>query len=329
MKRLLLLSSVAVLISSFGTSAMANRVWNRQMIVDSHGGQFNCGYQPTMALLYGVQPVISNYDGRAGSNYNFKVLRQTAFGWSDYSVGVGYIDGNGQNVIQSSVNPIIYGQDGRFYSTAEECGVPLHPVSLDGYSGPEWVYGGNYPSFVSADPNGTVYMASGGLVAQSLGSKWSEPVEMHWNITYDLAISAYGDIALSGNDGSGALVSWYDFKSGTWLSRRLFMGGQAPFKVDVEWDKQGNLGVAYVDLLTHAVKFDYMSMQTSYWTSEIVGADQCSGFSGAALDYDRFGNPVIASGNVLFYDPVAVPEPSSLMIFAMAGLGLLARKKRL
>lgn len=328
MKRLLLLPCVVVLISAVGATAAQARMWTKQEIRDVKGNQFICGNTPSMALLYGVQPVVSNYYGMNSSNA--KVLRKTAFGWTDYPVGIGYIDGDGLNNIQSYSNPLIYGQDGKFYSTTTSNNQPC-PITLDGGSGPAWAYGfSNYPSFVSADAKGTVYMAAGNLISQSLGSSWATAVKMPYYTILDLAVSPYGDIAVSIGDSSVTAVSWYDFKNNAWCTRRLGSSGLSQYtKVDVEWDKKGNLGVAYSDLSGSTLKFDYMDSQTSYWTSEVVCSPGCgANLFGTALDYDRFGNPVIASGCYLFYDPAPVPEPSSLLVLGMGALGLLRFKKR-
>jgi hypothetical protein len=148
----------------------------------------------------------------------------------------------------------------------------------------------------------------------------------------DLAVSPYGDIAVSGFSllGGSKAVAWFDFKSASWSTRSLIASPQDGGSIDVEWDKMGNLGVAYADSQTHEVKFNYLDMRTGLWTTEVVNS-QSGNFIGAALAFDRFGNPVIASGEYLFYDPIAVPEPSSLLALfcSLGGIGgAILRRKR-
>lgn len=324
MKRLGMLCCAVLVTSAIATSAMASRVWNRKIIATPQN-TFLCGYNPTMALLYGVQPVISNYDA---TSKGYAIVRQTATGWSNYSLPTGYIAGGGENPIQSYTAPLNCGKDGRFYSTSANQG--LRPISLNGFQGPNWIYGAALKSFVDADSNGTIYMASGSGFAQLDGTTWSQQVRLPWVTTSDMSVSAYGDVALSGYLGNSVLVSWYDFKSGTWLSRSLSASLPSQMKVDVEWDKKGNLGVAYLDMASSSIKFDYLDMQTSLWSSEIVGLGRDSYFQGTALAYDRFDNPVIASGNALFYDPSSVPEPTSLLalIGGITGMAGFAHKRK-
>jgi hypothetical protein len=172
-------------------------------------------------------------------------------------------------------------------------------------------------------------MASGRTVARYNGSSWSTPFTLNFEAT-DLAVSPYGDVAVAGYDYStdSKSVAWFDFAEGKWIEQRL--GSQnKEGRVDIEWDKYGNLGVAYSDVWSASVKFDYLDMETSSWTSEVVSTQQCGQMvgPGAALAFDRFGRPVIACGSTIYYDPTAVPEPASMLVL-VSGLAGLAWRRR-
>ncbi|MCE5200450.1 MAG: hypothetical protein ABFD54_13935 [Armatimonadota bacterium] len=308
-----------VLISASSSFA---RIWNDSKI-ELNGQYLDCGYTPSIALLYGVQPVVSNYDQRCCSYRS--VVHQTAFGWEEYSIAPGYIAGNGNRSIVSFDTPVTFGQDGHFYGTTHD--YPLQPICLEGGTGPEWQSDICWPySIATADAAGTIYMAEGNIIARCTGSVWSEHVQLDLAAT-DIAVSSFGDIAVSGSCRSNGskCVAWFDFKSARWMQRELTLSdGQNNWaKVDVEWDKSGNLGVAYYDYELCDVKFDYLNMETGSWTSEVVKSyNQYSSCLGAALAFDRFGNPVIACGEDIYYDPVSTPEPSTILALITGVLGL-------
>jgi len=326
-KVILVLCAVGLLLmcasSSFG------RLWSESRIeaYNPNNPWFDCGYSPSLALLYGVQPVVSNYDREYTQEP--RVVHQTAFGWESYSIAPGYIAGNGGTSIVSFDTPVTLGQDGHFYGTAYPTASngPMGPVALGGGTGPAWIYDQRGPAFASADSTGAIYMAAGNTVARYNGSMWSPPVQLDLMAT-DLAISPFGDIAVAGlNLGNGTKsVAWFDFQRGQWIERALTSPFEPAGKVDVEWDKLGNLGVAYADLRQGSVGFDYLDMATGAWTSEIVSSrPECR--LGAALAFDRFGNPVIASGSELYYDLASVPEPSAILALASGLVGLVWRRR--
>ena len=315
---------IILLITSACSCFGASRTWTVQQIPS-----FNCGIQPTMALLNGVQPVISNYNISSGLNQ--RIIRETAFGWFDYSVTKGYIAGDGKGNIRSSKKPLTYGQDGQFYSYSNPTYNTIYPITLSGYKGTSWSLPSSQMAFVDADPYGTIYIAGGSNIAMCLGSTWSASMSLNGSaIVQDMDISSYGDVAVSSSSPLGNSVTYYDYKSGFWNSRIVCKFYSGLYKVNVEWDKKGNLGVAYYDSEIESVKFDYLDMQTSNWTSEIVYTSSYNSFGGAALAYDRFDDPVIACGSYLFYDgnPSSVPEPSSFAALAMGGIALLGFLKK-
>ena len=334
MKRLLILLGVMLFVFSFCQFSYASRIWTSQQI-SINGDSFDCGCQPSMALLYGVQPVISNYNAYGCSED--QVVHETAFGWYNYSISPGYVAGDGNRNIQSYTLPLNYGQNGEFYSSGTS-GNYIVPVTLGGYVGPNWYTPSSLPNttpvFVDADSSGTVYMACGSHISMCLGSTIVNAAAKSIPLTYatDMDVSSYGDIAISGGQGALKSVDYYDYKSGCWNSHYLCTNINYSEKIDVEWDSKGNLGVAYFDSSTKSVKFDYLDMQTSNWTSDIIYSDssQYTSFTGAALAYDRFDDPVIACGSYLFYDgnPSSVPEPSSFAALAMGGIALLGFLKK-
>lgn len=326
MKKSALLLCTAGLILTSATSSWA-RLWNDSKIIVG-SSTFACGPAPSIALLYGVQPVVSNYYYQ-GSMPPLTVVHQTAFGWETYNLQPGYIAGDGGRTIVSFTTPITYGQDGDFYATSAN--PDLRPFSWHGGDGPVWPHGSGPYGIVSTDPAGALYMVVGANVARSVGSVWSQPVRLNSMfgtfVATDLAVSPFGDIAVAGLGPSSAkTVSWFDFKSATWMQRTL--GAVGNEKVDVEWDRAGNLGVAYSDRSSGNLKFDYLNMGTGLWTTEVVNSAPAASFLGAALAFDRFGDPVIASGSELFYDPSGVPEPSAVvtLLGGIAGLAWARRR---
>jgi len=265
-------------------------------------------------LINGVQPVVSAGYPSASPTY-----QETAFGWVTYPGVSGYMDGDGGTKLVSNFRPVRQGLDGRFYSTVPfgssgnfesttlENGVWLSTgVSVPNF----W---NNAIGISTADAMGRIYVAEGPYLGTSGGGLTTLSI-----YATDLAVSRYGDIAVSGYswDTDSLAVTWYDYGVGAWRNRSLAVGPDQFRRVGIEFDQKGNLGVAYVDT-SFALHFAYLDMAQDFWTDEIVtGSVGSSPFIGTALDFNSQDLPVIAAGNVLAYDPIEVPEPAGLLIFS-------------
>jgi len=312
----------------------AGRVWVEQPIESDGSVYFDCGNTPSMALLYGVQPVISNYNS-AGQQM---VVRRTPFGWEEAAMVPAYIGGDGgQNLVSNFTSPLTYGQDGHFYSFTQQSYPDYVTIYQHGVwvsVGPELPSGLTERASASADHTGRMYVAHASNFWMSNGGNWQEPTDPDWDggswqsfspidTVSQLAVSPYGEVALSGYGGSTRYVVWYDYKSSSWHSRGLGGGGRIENSIAVSWDSTGNLGVAYSR--DNYVYFEYLNMSTDLWEIDVLAENSYgSPYQGAALAFDRFDNPVVASGSSLFYDPV--PEPATLLFFALVGLRL-SRKR--
>jgi len=310
-------------------SVSAARVWvPEQMMVNSQ--PFLCGEQTSLAMYLGTQPVVCARNPQSSP----ATVRRSPFGWESFSRS-GYIAGDGGRNILDAAYPVNYSSDGYFYSAGGN-NPGSRPMSFRGGSwykiGPEWTYSTSSDSnpCVAADPTGRVYMAAGYEMAMSLGSSWSTPRnlnEFNINRVSDLSISCHGEPAVSGyGPGGEKMVAWFDFKTAGWHTRTLASQYGFNDTIGVEWDTLGNLGVAYTPS-NSVVKFDFLDIETGLWSSEVAYSNANGGFLGAALAYDRFDLPVIASGQYLIYDPPAVPEPCMLLLM-LGSLGLLGRKIR-
>jgi len=299
-------------------------VWGRTWFATGVPGQqgWGLGSFPSLCLINGVQPVVSG-------GFDSPAFQQTPFGWMTCPGISGFLDGDGGTKIVSNNSPVRMGLDGRFYST-----IPLStgggPVSTTlengvwlptGASVPSW--GNNTFGISTADSNGRAYVAYGNYLGVSGGAFQQLPV---W--ATDLAVSSFGDIAVSGYSMSGPIlaVSWYDYGLGSWRSRNLAPMGSYLGRVGVEFDQKGNLGVAYVDT-SYALHFAYLDMAQDLWTDEIVVGDVGGYQAGTALDFNAQDLPVIAAGCVLAYDPITVPEPASLLVFSALTWIFINRRK--
>jgi len=275
------------------------------------------GPNPSLALLYKTQPIVT-------SPMSWP-LTKDGFGWSFFSEVSGepfFIAGNGDTTIMSSRMPITYDLDKTFYSidpNYTNLGLVYQNAGWRPFA---------YPFIadirsITSDRAGNVYAADDNIVGKYQNNTWVT-IPMQMNIT-DLAVSPYGKIAVAGfQNGGGQVVSWYDHKTMRWSTRTLSTiatNGGAPA---IEWDSNGNLGVAYAPT-RNILRYDSLNLRDGIWSSEQVLSQSNANFQGVALAFDRFNLPVIASGSILAYDPV-VPEPMTLALLTMGGL-LLRRKK--
>jgi hypothetical protein len=330
MKKQVILSSLIVVLTAAGSS-WATRVWLPEQIRIGTGTYYNCGTTPSLVLLMGSQPVVSNYS----SGTPLSLYRRTSIDWEVWNGGVstGYIAGDGaRTVISSGVGYVNYAANEKFYAGTAGSAPLVYQNGSWTSAGSAWTMGGTR-GVVSADATGNVYMASGNKLARVVNSTtWSTAIDFSsgpgtafglQNVS-DLAVSSSGEIALSGTNDSEKMVVWYDYKQGAWAKRTLSTSStDEASRIGLDWDNEGNLGVAYSDG-TATVKFDYLDMESGSWTSEVACSNGSSvSFVGAALAFDRFNNPVIASGNYLIYDPF-VPEPASILLL---GLGAVAVRR--
>jgi len=334
MKKFAYVLGIAVVAVILSAQLGAARVWvPERIMVDPPGGEvFEAGIWPTMVLIRGVQPVVSNRS-RFGGVATERTVHRTPFGW-EYFSPVAYLAGDGWDTVVGSDNgPAKYGPDGTFYST-DMATSPIYPRRYANGSwsdaAAQWPYSIGDNAVVSADGSGMIYMASGHEVATIApgGTDWSMPIDLSTNIggstfgidqVSDMVVSAAGEIAVSGYGNGMKVVAWYDYKVG-WNARPLFsMPSGLQDRIAVAWDQKGNLAVAY-SLSMDQVNFDMLDMATGTWTTETAMIKSSGGvdFLGAALQFDRFNRPVIASGEYLIYDPV--PEPATLLLFALTGL---------
>jgi hypothetical protein len=324
-----ILSSLIVMLTVPGIS-WATRIWLPEEIRIGTGIYYNCGKTPSLVLLMGSQPVVSNYS----TGTPVSLYRRTPIDWEVWNGGVstGYIAGDGaRTVISSSTGLVTYAPNETFYNVSSGRVPMSYQKGTWVTAGPQWNYEYGTTMVASADATGTVYMATGSKLARvDSSTTWSTAIDFSGGIgttfglrnVSDLAVSPWGEIALTGEDGgSNKMVIWWDYKQGTWARRLLSVNATSTGqRIGLAWDSKGNLGVAYSDN-DHEVKFDYLNMETGSWSSDVVYS--CSSyhyaFTGAALAFDRFNNPVIASGNYLIYDPV-VPEPASIVLFGLAAV---------
>jgi hypothetical protein len=291
---------------------------------------FDCGNTPSLVLYNSVQPIVFSDMGNG--------LRRTPFGWYNYSVGASgkFIASDGKQTIVAGDNLVTYSPNGKFYSSQNS----MPKVYQNG----AWTnvnstlpFGSGYgPMAVGADSEGYVYAGKGSELVMTApnGPVWSQPIDFSGgtgtsfglNTITDIAVSANGEVAISGSTGDRrSAVVWFDYKSSSWHVRYLAPSNSPENRIGIGWDPEGNLGAAYVN--SNMLKFDYLNMETGLWSSEIVLANEPSFTdNGTALAYDRFGNPVIAAGNWLVYDPV-VPEPVTLLLMGMGGLACLRTRR--
>jgi len=297
-----------------------------------------------LALLYGVQPVVSTYNIETGSSNG--IYHKTPFGWENVQgtlVQPGCVAGNGGRTLVSSPAPINYGQDGKFYSYAGGGGSYIARMYQNGAwvnVGPTWSFGlDGYYGSVSADVDGVLYAGTGISFGRASGSSWVQPTEPGadpnwWQNWYPIkrvsqvAVSPFGEVAISGySNNNEKLVVWYDSKASGWFARSLGSSNNMVDTIGLRWDQLGNLGVAYSNQNT-LLMFDYLDKDTDLWTREtVLDVSGAAPVRGAALEFDRLGRPVIASGSHLVYDPPAVPEPMTLLVLGLGGLAAWVRGK--
>jgi hypothetical protein len=302
------------LIFIFAPSVMA-RTWTYYGL-----GTANVGPYPSLALINGSLPVVSTYNAGA--------KQLNPLGWISRPDIKGYnFACDGGTTIVSNDAPVKYGKDGKFYSTipmASLYGSYVGTTLVDGRFVENGVIsptGYPYTGICTADANGEIYVASGPVIGTSSGDS-GYIGGSSLGMALDMAVSDFGDIAVSIINGSTTSVCWYDYDKGAWGNRTL---GSIPAgssgKVAVEFDSKGNLGVAYCTGSSVGVlHYAYYDFEQDYWEDEALNA---SGY-GAALAFNQYDLPVIAAGNVLAYDPL--PEPVSLLIFGLGVLGIRFRR---
>jgi hypothetical protein len=325
MKKSLIMTVCVVLLSV----SLANaRTWIPDKI-QIGTDTYNCERMPSLVLVNGVQPIVfSDMDGG---------VRRTPFGWDYYNtISTGcFIASDGKRTIVSSESPVTYSPNGKFYSSDG-----LIPKV---YQNGSWTnvnstlpFGSGFGMIaVGADADGNVYAAKGHelTMTTSDGKGWYAAIDFLGgtetafgiNSITDIAVSPNGEVAISGNaSGNRSTVAWFDYKSSSWNVRYLAPNNFGENQIGIGWDNEGNLGVAYTN--NSILKFDYLDMETGLWSSEIVMANEPSIGGGTALAYDRFGNPVIAAGQWLVYDPV-VPEPLTLLLVGLGSVACLRTRR--
>jgi hypothetical protein len=322
-----IIATVLGLVLSVASIASATRTWIPDQIVTAPI-PFNGGVSPSLVLLNGVQPIVAN---------GIRSARRTPFGWETYSAlaSNGFIASDGAQNIVSNENLVTYSPDGKFYSYSNSTQKVYQGGSWTTVGAPLTAASGMDLSAVGANADGRIYAAWENKLAMStIGNQGWYPA-MDFSIDFDLecitdlAVSPYGEVAISGYASSfKKTVIWYDYKSSSWNVRNVTsVGTQNEAQIGIGWDPSGNLGVAYTDSNDAVLKFDYLNMETSAWSSEIVLVETFNANDGTDLGYDRFGNPVIVAGNWLVYDPPITPEPMTMLLFAIGGLACL-RKRR-
>jgi hypothetical protein len=299
-------------------SAMA-RTWTY------YATQVSVGPSPSLVLLNGSQPVVSGYTSNA--------YQMTPMGWILRSDIKGYnFAGDGGTTIVSNGSPVKYGKDGRFYST-----VPLGSV-YGSFIGTTLVNGSfvenrvisptGYPNMgvCSADSQGEIFVASGPMIGTSTGDSGYIGGSSIAGSACDMSVSDFGDIAVSmlNSNTNKSMVCWYDYDKGAWGTRELgTINPTYSGKVAVEFDSQGNLGVAYFNGAD--LHYAYYDFEQDYWEDEYLKTLSITAYGlGAALAFNQYDLPVIAAGTVVAYDPV--PEPVSVLIFGLGVLGIRFRR---
>jgi hypothetical protein len=314
------------------------RIWNKQALTipTTPSESYYCGQTPSLALLYGVQPIVSNYNTSQSGSTIHKTF--SGWGYSDTGALNGFIALDSSNHIVANGAPISVGVNGELYSSNG-----LTPTIYKGGSfvsaGPSFsLSGSGTTASVSADYYGKLYMGSGSILGGLSGNIWSKPNDTLFTTTGELfdtisqvAVSPYGEVAISGYEtASGvAKVAWYDYKLSAWTSRSLTLSTSTDYSIALGWDSKGNLAVAYSSGNGPAYRslvFEYLDLTTDIWTTEVLDASTIETYyMGTAMAFDRFGNPVVVSGSNLFYDPL--PEPISILCFGL-GFCLIRRFRR-
>jgi hypothetical protein len=277
------------------------------------------GPYPTMTLLGGEVPVLSNGSEVQGKGF---------YAWQSLPGYSGFIAGNGGTILMSNSQPIKFGKDGFFYSTR----IADDRITVVVWQNQSWVdtdvscpWLGGGIGLCSADPISQKYLAYQNFVVDSRDG--SEEISLSIFI-FDIAISDFGDIAVSGFYENQSIVSWYNYKLGQWCYHSLNSAtNQGTAKIAVEFDGMGNLGVAYVTPSSE-LRYAYLDMSQDYWADQRVAQLNVGNpsYAGTALAFDRQNQPVIAAGEVLAYNNYSlVPGDANLDGMVDVGdLGVLA-----
>lgn len=154
---------------------------------------------------------------------------------------------------------------------------------------------------------------------------WITRIAPKQHISMDVSNSGIPAIVYAKN--SAIYLEYFDIQSQQWQESFISSASTSYAYADIKYDNLGNIGVAFSD----GEKLAFAYNDGTGWSISNIMEGTSSPYL-VSLDYDNQNNPVACFSNntqtILAYDPIVIPEPSSLILICAGIIGFIKKRSQ-